>query len=79
MDSSYVRFDTATDSNLAKAFAHSTPVVDKRMQIVSTDSFKVELVSHGFAQRHFGLNRVFLPVAHRGSPKSLPESIGNPP
>jgi hypothetical protein len=72
-------FGWAVISNLAKAFAQNTRVVVDRMQIVSTESFKVELVSHGFTQRHSDRNRVFLPVAHRGGPKSLPECIGNPP
>ncbi len=31
-----------------------------------------------FAQNHSDLNRMFLPVTHRGGPKGLPESLDSP-
>ncbi len=48
------------------------------MQIVSTDSFRAELVSHDITQSHSGLTRLYLSLANSVVPKSLPEFLVNP-
>ena len=65
-------------SNLTKSFVLSAHSVEKRMQNIRTDSFRVFVMSDDFAQSHSDIYCMFVSVPLGTGPKSLPESLDNP-
>src|SRR5712692_2270318 len=63
---------------LLNPLCSATHSMEKHMQKVITDSIRMLATPNDCARNHSDLNRMFLPITHRGGPKSLPESLDNP-
>lgn len=70
------RSGRAAVSDLTKSFVLSAHSVEEGVQNTGVDSLRISVTAGDFAQNS-DLNRVFLPISHRGGP-SPPESIDNP-
>jgi len=72
------RFGLATVSNLTKSFVPSAHFVEKRVQNIRSDSFRVYVMSDDFAQSHSDLDCMFVSVPLGSRPGSLSPSLDNP-
>ena len=65
-------------SQVSKSFLLSRSVRGSAHANTSVDRLRISVTSSEFARNHSALNRMFMPVTHRGRPKGLPRFLDEP-